>query len=166
MLIELLFFSECFQSDSDTCLQPRHKVCSFQLCWDATLQPKTETVPSSAADGKDKLLEWPDLSCLLLYVSARIHLNIRQPSPKNSEKNLRQPKNLLAGSFVSRGITVYVNDSELCIRAAIYIRSCEQFGFIIVLFVMLFLYLTIVPFNLQAPEFSFKFQHILYLKCE
>jgi hypothetical protein len=24
-------------------------------------------------DGKDKLLEWPDLSCLLLYVSARIH---------------------------------------------------------------------------------------------
>ena len=24
-------------------------------------------------DGKDKLLEWPDRSCLLLYVSARIH---------------------------------------------------------------------------------------------
>jgi len=24
-------------------------------------------------DGKDKLLEWPDLSCLLLYVSACIH---------------------------------------------------------------------------------------------
>jgi len=24
-------------------------------------------------DGKDKLLEWPDLSCLLLYVSARVH---------------------------------------------------------------------------------------------
>ena len=24
-------------------------------------------------DGKDKLLEWPDHSCLLLYVSARIH---------------------------------------------------------------------------------------------
>jgi len=23
-------------------------------------------------DGKDKLLEWPDRSCLLLYVSARI----------------------------------------------------------------------------------------------
>jgi len=23
--------------------------------------------------GKDKLLEWPDRSCLLLYVSARIH---------------------------------------------------------------------------------------------
>ena len=25
-------------------------------------------------DGKDKLLEWPDRSCLLLYVSERIHL--------------------------------------------------------------------------------------------
>jgi len=24
-------------------------------------------------DGKDKLLEWPDRSCLLLYVSTRIH---------------------------------------------------------------------------------------------
>jgi len=24
-------------------------------------------------DGKDKLLEWPEPSCLLLYVSARIH---------------------------------------------------------------------------------------------
>jgi len=24
-------------------------------------------------DGKDKLLEWPDRSCLLFYVSARIH---------------------------------------------------------------------------------------------
>ena len=24
-------------------------------------------------DGKDKPLEWPDRSCLLLYVSARIH---------------------------------------------------------------------------------------------
>ena len=24
-------------------------------------------------DGKGKLLEWPDRSCLLLYVSARIH---------------------------------------------------------------------------------------------
>jgi len=24
-------------------------------------------------DGKDKLLEWPDRSCLLLYVSAHIH---------------------------------------------------------------------------------------------
>ena len=24
-------------------------------------------------DGKDKLLEWTDRSCLLLYVSARIH---------------------------------------------------------------------------------------------
>ena len=24
-------------------------------------------------DGKDKLLEWPNRSCLLLYVSARIH---------------------------------------------------------------------------------------------
>jgi hypothetical protein len=24
-------------------------------------------------DGKDKLLEWPDRSCLLLYVSKRIH---------------------------------------------------------------------------------------------
>ena len=24
-------------------------------------------------DGKDKLLEWPDHSCLLLNVSARIH---------------------------------------------------------------------------------------------
>ena len=28
-------------------------------------------------DGKDKLLEWPDRSCLLLYVSAHIHKNIR-----------------------------------------------------------------------------------------
>ena len=37
---------------------------------------------------------------------SRIH--IRQPSPKNSEKNLRQPKNSLAGSLVSRGITVYL----------------------------------------------------------
>ena len=36
---------------------------------------------------------------------SRIH--IRQPSPKNSEKNIRQPKNLLAGSLVSRGITVF-----------------------------------------------------------
>ena len=34
----------------------------------------------------------------------RIH--IRQPSPKYSEKNLRQPKNSLAGSLVSRGIAV------------------------------------------------------------
>jgi len=24
-------------------------------------------------DGKDKFLEWPDRSCLLFYVSARIH---------------------------------------------------------------------------------------------
>jgi hypothetical protein len=24
-------------------------------------------------DGKDKFLEWPDHSCLLLYVSVRIH---------------------------------------------------------------------------------------------
>jgi len=24
-------------------------------------------------DGKDKILEWPDRSCLLFYVSARIH---------------------------------------------------------------------------------------------
>ena len=32
----------------------------------------------------------------------RIH--IRQPSPKNSEKNLRQPKNSLAMSLVGRGI--------------------------------------------------------------
>ena len=31
---------------------------------------------------------------------------IRQPSPKNREKNLRQTKNSLAGSLVSRGITV------------------------------------------------------------
>ena len=36
---------------------------------------------------------------------SRIH--IHQPSPKNSEKNLRYPKNSLAGSLVSRGITVY-----------------------------------------------------------
>ena len=36
---------------------------------------------------------------------SRIH--IRQPSPKNSEKNLLQPKNSLAGSLVSRGITVH-----------------------------------------------------------
>ena len=35
---------------------------------------------------------------------SRFH--IRQPSPKNSEKNLRQPKNSLPGSLVSRGITV------------------------------------------------------------
>jgi len=27
--------------------------------------------------GKDRLLEWPDRSCLLLYVSARIYQNIR-----------------------------------------------------------------------------------------
>ena len=37
---------------------------------------------------------------------SRIH--IRQPRPKNSEKNLRQPKNSLAGSLVSRSITVYI----------------------------------------------------------
>ena len=36
----------------------------------------------------------------------RIH--IRQPSPKNSLKNLRQPKNSLAGSLVSRDITVVI----------------------------------------------------------
>ena len=37
---------------------------------------------------------------------SRIHS--RQPSPKNSKKkNLRQPKNSLGGSLVSRGITVY-----------------------------------------------------------
>ena len=37
---------------------------------------------------------------------SRIH--IRQPSPKNSgKKYLLQPKNSLAGSLVSRGITVY-----------------------------------------------------------
>ena len=28
---------------------------------------------NAQTDGKDKLLEWPDRSCLLLYVSARIH---------------------------------------------------------------------------------------------
>ena len=34
-------------------------------------------------------------------------LHIRQPNPKSSEKKkLRQPKNSLAGSLVSRGITV------------------------------------------------------------
>ena len=37
---------------------------------------------------------------------SRIH--IRQQRPKNSEKNLRQPKNSLAGSLVSRGITVHI----------------------------------------------------------
>ena len=36
---------------------------------------------------------------------SRIH--IRFSSPKNSEKNLRQPKKSLAGSLVSRGITIY-----------------------------------------------------------
>ena len=41
---------------------------------------------------------------------SRIH--IRQPSPKNSEKNLRQPKNSLAGSLVSRGITVPVHNRD------------------------------------------------------
>ena len=36
---------------------------------------------------------------------SRIH--IHQPSPKNGEKNLHQPKNSLAGSLVSRGIIVF-----------------------------------------------------------
>jgi hypothetical protein len=35
---------------------------------------------------------------------SRIH--IRQPIPKISEKNLRKPKNSLAGSLVSRGISI------------------------------------------------------------
>jgi hypothetical protein len=30
-------------------------------------------LPHTHPDGKDKLLEWPDHSCLLLYVSVHIH---------------------------------------------------------------------------------------------
>ena len=62
-----------------------------------------------------ELLSWNGLTvhvwCFMLvrastktFVS-RIH--IRQPSPKTA-KNLRQPKNSLAGSLVSRGITVVI----------------------------------------------------------
>ena len=42
---------------------------------------------------------------------SRIH--IRLSSPKNSEENLCQPKNSLAGSLVSRVITVYVTTRML-----------------------------------------------------
>ena len=50
---------------------------------------------------------------------SRIH--IRQLSPKNSEKNRRQPKNSLAESLVSRGITVYMCVC-ICVYIYIYIR--------------------------------------------
>ena len=67
-----------------------------------------------------ELLSWNGptvhVCCLMLartftktFVS-RIH--IRQPSPKTA-KNFRQPKNSLAGSLVSRGITVLVFYHEL-----------------------------------------------------
>jgi len=42
-------------------------VCLPYVIWSAHFFCHTHT------DGKDKLLEWPDRSCLLLYVSARIH---------------------------------------------------------------------------------------------
>ena len=45
-------------------------------------------------EGKDKLLEWPDLSCWLLYVSARIHKNIRQPNPYSLAESEKQQKKI------------------------------------------------------------------------
>ena len=62
---------------------------------------------------------------------SRIH--IRQPSPKNSEKNLRQPKNSLAGSLVSRGITVFHYTHQhmhiyvLFKKSKIYIKTFKIF---------------------------------------
>jgi len=60
----------------DTCLQPRHKVERKQTSRVGG-SPLCDVVSlflcHKHTDGKDKLLEWPDRSCLLLYVSARIH---------------------------------------------------------------------------------------------
>jgi len=65
-----------FLSDSDTCLQPRHKVARKQPSRVGG-SPLCDVVSSflchTHTDGKDKLLEWRDRSRLLLYVSASIH---------------------------------------------------------------------------------------------
>ena len=55
---------------------------------------------------------------------SRIH--IRQPNPyslaeyKNNGKNLRQPKNSLAGSLVSRGITIFHINLSCGLRRPLY----------------------------------------------
>jgi len=82
----------------------------FILCHTHTVIPRLTKIIRSGitfvsrnthTDGKDELLEWPDRSCLLLYVSARIHYNIRWPTPYSlaeSEKKKRKK------TFVSRKI--------------------------------------------------------------
>ena len=48
-------------------------------------------------------MEWPERSCLLLYVSARIHYNIRQPNPYSLAESEKQRKKFsLAEKFFSR----------------------------------------------------------------
>jgi hypothetical protein len=57
-------------------------------------------------EGKDKLLEWPDHSCLLLYVA--------RASTKTFVSQVRKTAKKI---FVSRGITVYM---YLCITLIIF----------------------------------------------
>ena len=93
----------------------------------------------------EKIISWNGpivhVCCFMLarestktFVS-RIH--IRQPSPKNSEKNLRQPKNSL-GSLVSRGITV------LFFAVCSYILPCGLLPCVVYIFVF---YLQLFIFN-------------------
>ena len=61
----------------------------------------------------------------------RIH--IRQPSPKKQRKNLRQPKNWLAESFVSRGITVLgISQWQVTRYCTLQIRNHRQ-GYVLYL---------------------------------
>ena len=63
--------------------QPKSSLAETSRCLDRKqpsrvgVSPLCDVVSSflchTHTDGKDKLLEWPDRSCLLLYVSARIH---------------------------------------------------------------------------------------------
>ena len=68
--MERLFSSLCYQASYSHCLERKQpsRVGVSPLC---------DVVGSflchTNTDGKDKLLERPDLSCLLLYVSACIH---------------------------------------------------------------------------------------------
>ena len=92
--VELLFFSECFKVIQTLVFNQNAK--SVHLSFSAFVirrhtsrcleckqpsrvgvSPLCDVVSSflchTHTDGKDKLLEWPDGSCLLLYVHAHIH---------------------------------------------------------------------------------------------
>ena len=76
--------------------------CSAHRC---TVIPRLTQIIRSGITfvSRNELLEWPDRSCLLLYVSVRIHYNIRQPNPYSlagSEK--QRKKSSLAEKFFSR----------------------------------------------------------------